>query len=134
MIRLSRRWKLRLRGIDELVHFGECGIGDDLLCTAVLREMHRRGRSRVAMMTGWPELFRNLPVPVRTLPYDLRALKRIQRAGVTVWCPRYATIAQEEPLRFAFPPGHFIESMCRSVGIEGPVDAAWALPELARSD
>jgi hypothetical protein len=114
------RWKLRLCGIDEVVCFGDRGIGDDLLCSAVLREMLRRGRTRVAMLTAWPELFLNLPV--RTLPWVPRALRRIARAGVTLRCPRYGTIAAEDPLRFAFAPGHFIESMCRSVGIEGPVE------------
>jgi hypothetical protein len=117
------RWKARLRCIDELVCFGDRGIGDDLLCTAVLHEMHRRGRTRVAMMTAWPELFENLPAPAMTVPYRRRALKHIERAGVTVRCPRYSTVVHEDPLRYAFPPGHFIESMCRSVGIEGPVEA-----------
>jgi hypothetical protein len=85
--------------------------------------MHRRGRTRVAMMTGWPELFENLPAPARTIPYQRRALKHIERAGVAVWCPRYTAAVAEDPLRLVFSPGHFIESMCRSVGIEGPVEA-----------
>ena len=55
-------WKLRLLGIRELIWFGDRGIGDDLLCSAVLREMHKRGRTEVAMMTNWPALFENLPV------------------------------------------------------------------------
>jgi len=116
------RWKIQLRGIDELVHFGDRGIGDDLLCTAVLHEMHKRGRAKVAMMTNWPELFENLPSPAKVIPWDYGALHCIERAGIKTWRPTYAKVAEESPLRFSFAPGHLIEAMCRSVGIEGDVE------------
>jgi hypothetical protein len=114
-------WRWRLRGIKELVCFGICGIGDDLLCTAVLREMYQRGRRRVAMMTNWPELFENLPYPAKLIPYDVGALHCIARAGITVRQVSYSRTVQQDPLKLEFQPGHFIEAMCRSVGISGPV-------------
>ena len=114
-------WQWRLRGIEELVCFGACGIGDDLLCTAVLREMHQRGRTRVAMMSNWPDLFANLPYPAKVIPYDLGALHCIARAGITVHQVSYGCAVRQSPLRMEFEQGHFIEAMCRSVGISGPV-------------
>lgn len=115
-------WKRRLRGIDELVYFGDRGIGDDLLCTAVLHEMHKRGRTRVAMMSNWPELFENLPYPAKVVPFEYGALHCIERAGVKVLKPNYVKNIQSDPLRYEFEDGHFIQSMCRSVGIEGEIE------------
>lgn len=115
-------WKIKLWGIRELVWFGDQGIGDDLLCTAVLREMHKRGRTEVAMMTNWPDLFKNLPYPVRTVPFEFGAIQCIERTGISCQRPSYAEEISADPQRLRFFEGHFIEAMCRSVGIEGPVD------------
>jgi hypothetical protein len=115
-------WKRRLKGIDELLYFGDRGLGDDLLCTAVLHELHKRGRTKVAMMSNWPELFENLPYPAKVIPYDYGALHCIERAGVKLRQPSYVKAVTTAPLRYEFQSGHFIESMCRSVGIEGDID------------
>lgn len=115
-------WKRRLRGIDELLYFGDRGIGDDLLCTAVLREMHKRGRTKVAMMSNWPELFENLPYPAKVIPYDFGALHCIERAGIRVQRPEYARVSRTDPLQYEFYPGHIIESMCHSAGVNGSID------------
>lgn len=114
-------WRWRLRRVDELVCFGICGIGDDLLCTAVLHEMYQRGRKRVAMMSKWPELFENLPYPAEVIPYDVGALHCIARAGITVRQVSYSRTVQQDPLKLEFESGHFIEAMCRSAEITGPV-------------
>ena len=71
-----------MRGIDELIYFGDRGLGGDLLCTAMLHEMHKRGRTKVDMMSNWPELFENLPYPAKVIPYDYGAQHCIERAGV----------------------------------------------------
>lgn len=115
-------WKWRLRGIDELVYFGDRGLGDDLLCTAVLHELHKRGRTRVAMMSNWPELFENLPYPAKVVPFEYGALHCIERAGVKAIRPSYAEMAAEAPDKFIFHKGRIIESMCASVDIDGPVE------------
>jgi hypothetical protein len=122
------KWKWRLRGIEELVCFGICGIGDDLLCTAVLREMHKRGRRRVAMMTNWPELFENLPYPAKLIPYNVGALHCIARAGIAVRGLSYGRTVQNDPLRLEFEHEHIIEAMCRSAGI---TDAVKCSPEVS---
>jgi hypothetical protein len=115
-------WKLRLLGIRELIWFGDRGIGDDLLCSAVLREMHKRGRTEVAMMTNWPALFENLPYPKLTVPFEFGAIHCIERAGIACRRPSYGEEISADPQRFRFCEGHILEAMCRSVGIEGPVD------------
>lgn len=84
--------------------------------------MYKRGRTKVAMMTNWPELFENLPYPAVTLPFDHGALHCIERAGVKVFRPKYIKFLEDNPTRYHFQKGHFIESMCRSVGIEGTVE------------
>lgn len=128
-------WKRRLRGIDELLYFGDRGIGDDLLCTAVLHEMQKRGRTKVAMMSNWPELFENLPYPAKVVPYDYGALHCIERTGIRVLHPSYGRVVQTDPLRFEFDLPHFVESMCRSVGIKGEIEsrAHVALTDAERS-
>jgi ADP-heptose:LPS heptosyltransferase len=115
-------WKRRLKGIDEVLYFGDRGLGDDLLCTAVLHEMHKRGRTKVAMMSDWPELFENLPYPAKVIPYDYGALHCIERAGVKVSRPSYAELVTQGPERFIFHRGKLIESMCRSVGIKEAIE------------
>ena len=39
-----------------LIHFG-IAPGDDLLCTAVLRELTSRGHKKIWMMSNYPEVF-----------------------------------------------------------------------------
>jgi len=116
------RWKFKLRGIRELVWFGDRGIGDDLLCTAVLREMYKRGRSDVAMMSSWPELFENLPYPKKVIPFEYGAIHCIEKAGIRTLKPVYGEEVSKEPQKFVFRNQPFIQSMCESVGVEGPVE------------
>lgn len=115
-------WKFRLRGIQELVWFGDRGIGDDLLCTAVLREMYRRGRRNVAMMSNWPELFENLPYPKKVIPFEYGAIHCIQKAGIRTLKPVYGQEVSKEPQRFVFSDRPLIQTMCESVGVEGLVE------------
>jgi hypothetical protein len=44
------------RAPDMLIFFG-LAPGDDLLCTAVLRELRRRGRENVWIASNYPEIF-----------------------------------------------------------------------------
>lgn len=115
-------WKLKLWGIRELIWFGDRGIGDDLLCTAVLREMYKRGRSDVAMMSNWPELFENLPYPKKVIPFEYGAIHCIEKAGIRTLKPVYGEEVSKEPQKFFFRDLPFIQSMCESVGVEGSVE------------
>ena len=52
-----------------ILHFYGRSLGDDLMCTAVLREMRRRGYRSVWMMSRFPELFERNPEPIlREIP------------------------------------------------------------------
>ena len=53
-------------GYDLGVH----GLGDDLLCTAVLRELRRRRQGELWMMSNHPELFAGSGDADRVLPLD----------------------------------------------------------------
>jgi hypothetical protein len=55
--------------------------GDDLMCTAVLREMRRRGYRSIWMMSRFPELFEGNPDVDRVVPHDERYERYAQWMG-----------------------------------------------------
>lgn len=98
------------------------GIGDDILCTAILHELRRRGHDNVWMLSRWPELFAHNPDAPRVEParhrYDtfLRGLgAQIAYAFYTSYNPAFD---RDEPL----PLQHLISIMCQKAGITGEVD------------
>jgi hypothetical protein len=100
--------------------FGPLSLGDDLLCTAVLREARRRGRP-FAMMTNRPELFRHNPDPVRLIPIHDYYAAALRRLGSTVVQPYYLRGDPAQPQRELPPPRHILAEMCRLAGLDGPV-------------
>ena len=112
-----------------LLYFGYAP-GDDLLCTAVVRELRKRGRDHVLMVSDHRELFaRNRDITyVRPLwsRYDRDgSTLAICRRFVRIWGgqftrPEYAPI--EEGDRRKVPPRHIIAGMCGRAGITGPID------------
>jgi len=62
---------LRFGTPEMVLHFGYA-LGDDLLCTAVLRELKRRGHGKLWMMSGYPELYEGNPDVDRVVPIDRR--------------------------------------------------------------
>lgn len=105
---------------DRLIYFGVAP-GDDLLCTAVLRELSQRNRGRSWMMTNYPELFagnadvdRLVPVQARFRHYAF--LKR------GVYTPlEYAEIDWDRD-RSEPPKRHIIAELCQRVGIVGQIN------------
>jgi hypothetical protein len=111
-----------------LLYFGFAP-GDDLLCTAVLRELRKRNKDGLLMVSDHRELFvgNNDPTYVRPL------WARYYRDGSTVAiCERFARIFGGQFTRpeYAPPDGkdgrrqpsrHIIAEMCARVGITGPV-------------
>ena len=100
--------------------FGPLSLGDDLLCTAVLRESRRRGRP-FAIMTARPELFSGNTDPERILPIDDDYAAGLRRLGRTVTKPYYLQVDPTRPSRDLLPPHHVIVEMCRAAGITGDV-------------
>jgi hypothetical protein len=88
--------------------------GDDLLCTAVLRELKRRGAGDVFMISNYPELFTGTGDAASIIPFD-----RYER---------FARVFQEKVQRLVYAPSdgddrsrpprrHIIAQLCANVGI-----------------
>jgi len=103
-----------------LVHFYGMTPGDDVMCTVVLREMRRRGRRGLWMMTRFPELFAGNPDVDAVVPFDVRYERMVNWLGGRTWGAHYGGhdhAADRSPL----PERHIIALMCRACGITGPV-------------
>jgi ADP-heptose:LPS heptosyltransferase len=98
-------------GFPQRVYHGAGGIGDDLLCTTVFRELKKRGETRVAVRSNYPELFRGNP------DVDVVVRKKIPIiAGMTIHGLNLFQLTYFVPLK-----EHFLASMCRMAGIGGEV-------------
>jgi len=96
-------------------------IGDDLMCTTVFRELRKRGKRSVAMITRNPGLFEKSPDVEKIIRQTDARLNRWGRAGLPT-----LTLAHSgyDPARDAdVPPDeHILIRMCRLAGISGPVE------------
>jgi hypothetical protein len=111
-----------------LLYFG-FSPGDDLLCTAVLREFRKRRTDRVLMVSDHAELFAGNPDPTYVRPL----WRRYYRDGSTVAiCRRFAQLSGARFFRLEYAPmngldrreipsRHIIAEMCARVGMSGPV-------------
>ena len=112
----SLRWGLPARSL----LFGPLSLGDDLLCTAVLREARQRGRP-FTMMTARPELFRGNHDPAKVIPIDDDYVAGLRRLSRKVVKPYYVRANPENPDGDLLPQHHVIVEMCRLAGLEGDV-------------
>jgi hypothetical protein len=114
-------WKLARFGRPrQFLLFGPASIGDDLLCTTVLRESARRGRP-LAMMSNRRELFLGNPDPSCVMPVDDYHAIALRRFGAKLVQPYYAMASEDGAPRDVFKPGHILAEMCRMAGISGEV-------------
>jgi hypothetical protein len=126
---LGARFMVTGAALPKVLLFFGFAPGDDLLCTAVLRELRKRGDDRILMVSDHRDLF----VGNQDFTY-LRALwKRYDKDGSTVAvCRRFARIWGGRFIRpeYAPPCGddrrrqpsrHVIAEMCARAGITGPV-------------
>jgi hypothetical protein len=103
-----------------LVYFYGMTPGDDMMCTVVLREMRRRGRRGIWMMTRFPELFeRNTDVDA-VVPFDGRYERLVNWLGGRAWYAHYGGHNHETD-HSPIPQRHIIALMCQACGITGPV-------------
>jgi ADP-heptose:LPS heptosyltransferase len=119
--REDRRIRAHFRGVRQVVYFGGDGIGDELLCSAPLHELRRRGETGVCLMTRRPEFFSHSPDVADVRPMDYTALRFLQRAGVRT-SPTGYIHAQLPPDIDVPPPRHLIAEMCRLCGIRGEIE------------
>lgn len=96
-------------------------IGDDLMCSTVLRELRKRGKRSMAVVTRNPGLFEKNPDVEKVIVQTEDPLNRWGRAGLPV-----LTLAHTgyDPVRdMDLPPNeHILIRMCRLARITGPVE------------
>src|SRR5438067_1377476 len=121
---------LRARGFDVaaggqlrpphiVLYFGDA-LGDNLLCTAALRELRRRNVRPVWMMTRFPELFApSVDAEAIISPPDLRIELVVQQFGGRFIVPSYTRHDWQNDAGDPIPPAHIIAMMCHLSGITG---------------
>ena len=106
---------------DTYIHAVGAGIGDDLLCTAIFRELRRRGQGNFWVMSRHAELYRHNDDVGVVIAGQLRFDGLLKRLGVRVVYPWYTgynpVYDRDEPM----PEQHLIALMCQKAGITGPV-------------
>jgi len=124
-------WKLRqsLRAGSTLLAVGvpdrafgfDGGIGDNLLCSIVARELRKRGESRISILTGYPQLFWHNPDIHSFLPNSgfSRALLAQLKVPATYLTYGRHVVAER---RDVLPPYHIIVEMCQRASIRGEIE------------
>jgi ADP-heptose:LPS heptosyltransferase len=97
------------------------GIGDDLLCTAMFRELRERGQNDFWITNKHPELFENNDDVSMVLPplqrYDI-LLKKFGTEVVYPWYTSYhPAFDRDDPM----PEQHLISILCQKAGITGDI-------------
>jgi hypothetical protein len=100
--------------------FGPHALGDDLLCTTILREGARRGR-RFAMMTDRPELFLGNADAAQIIPVDDYYAAALRRLGAEVIRPYYRRADPSGPNCSLPCPRPILAEMCRLAGLTGEI-------------
>jgi hypothetical protein len=107
----SAKTAIAAGGLPDIGLFFNGGVGDDLMCSAVARELRKRGTKTVWQLTAHAELFTGND-DVVAVPADFR-LRRL--CGFF----RVPCIELEYPHP---PPRHIIATLCEAVGITGDVE------------
>jgi len=127
-----RRWLslVRRHGRPHDLFYFNGGIGDQLLCTAVAREIQRRRPRRIWFFTQSPELFAGNTDFRLVLPLDLGLIPWARLSGTRVQRLFYQDYVDGEgrdaPLHIPS-----IASLCHRVGLAGEVTLRPYLPQLA---
>ena len=100
---------------------GTGGIGDDLMCTMVTRELKKRSQGRIALITRHGSLFEKNADVDYLLHHPRPRLNYWLSAGLSQTRLGYA---EYDPQRDAdVPPSkHILIHMCERAGIKGPVE------------
>lgn len=108
-------------GLPDVLLFFGVAPGDDLLCTMIVRELKKRGRSGIWMMSNFPDLFEGSADVERVVPVDYR----YQRLAKT-WRREYHELEyafhDKEADQSVPPTRHILAELCYRIGIRGPID------------
>jgi hypothetical protein len=112
----------RLRhGFPSRMFQGAGRIGDDLMCSTVLRELRKRGKHSMAVVTRNPELFEKNPDVDKIIRQTDGRLNRLGRAGLPV--VKLAHTGYDPARDLDLPPEeHVLIRMCQLAGVAGPVE------------
>lgn len=94
------------------------GIGDELLLTAVVHELRRRGRHGTWILSEYPELWANNAAGDLVLPWDQRHAAWAEAFGWNLILPHYSYYDSAHDADVP-PAHHIIRVMCEHVGILG---------------
>lgn len=98
-------------GFPRRVFHGGGGIGDDLLCTCIFRELKKRGEPNIVFRTWHRKLFQGNP------DVDVLIRKKFPViSGLMIHGLNFSLLTYHVPLK-----EHFLASMCRLAGITGEV-------------
>jgi Glycosyltransferase family 9 (heptosyltransferase) len=102
-----------------LLHFGAAP-GDDLLCTAVARELRKRGIGPIWMLSNYPEIFAGAGDVTRVLPISIDGGAFAKCWSLDYRYLEYARFVGDDD-RSESPPRHIIAELCAGAGITGTV-------------
>ncbi len=108
-------------GVPSLFFQGAGRMGDDLMCTAVFRELRKRSKRSIAMITRNPELFEKSPDVEKVIRQTDDTLNRWGRAGLPVVTLSHTDYDAERDLDLP-PDEHVLIRMCRKAGVRGSVE------------
>lgn len=123
-----RRWlrALRSHGRPDHVLYFNGGIGDQLLCSAVAREIQVRNRRNIWLLTHVPDLFA-ANQDLHALPFDLALVPWARLMGANVRQMFYQEHIDGEG-RDATLHEPIIAALCRRAGLVGPITLRPYLP------
>jgi hypothetical protein len=107
----SARIALAVGGLPNIALYFNGGLGDHIICSAVARELRRRGTKTVWQLTSFAEVFAGNS-DVVAVPADFRLRRMCALLGI-----RCVDLEYQSP-----PTTHLIAEMCAKVGIRGKVD------------
>jgi ADP-heptose:LPS heptosyltransferase len=98
-------------GLPDVAIYFNGGLGDDIMCSAVARELKKRGARKVWQLTSFRELLAGNPDLI-AVPNDFR-LRRL----CSLFAVPFFELDYPSP-----PPRHLIVMMCEMAGIRGEID------------
>jgi ADP-heptose:LPS heptosyltransferase len=96
-------------------------IGDDLMCTTVFREIRKRRKRSIAIITRNPALFEKNGDVEKIIRENDARLNRWGRAGLPVVRLAHTGYDAQRDLDLP-PPEHILIHLCRLAGLTGPVE------------
>jgi ADP-heptose:LPS heptosyltransferase len=100
---------------------GTGGIGDDLMCTTIFRELKKRGRGSIAMATRHPGLFEHNADVDKIIHHPSLRISEWLNLGLPLLRMGYS---EYDPMTDRDTPlnEHVLIKLCKLAGVSGPVE------------